>query len=486
MKKNKYFNKKYYLVFLFISLFYLINNFYSDGGYWFDEWVTLFVSNPNVNITEIYNRLSGHLDININGQSTKLGENVPPIYYLVLRFFFSNFGFIAENGRIFSLFFFLLSIFLFYHLLNNFCHKNYSLIGAIILSLNPLLIWMANETRIDTFLIFFSILNIYLFFISYYNKKLINYVLLFSSNIFLLSIYPLTLSIIISQIIFLFFNKLMFKEKKNYLILLIIISIGFYFLTNQKYLISKSLLDTKILHTQISNNFFIGFYFNTYFGNLYFGGFYLLISVILTVINYKKILKERNIIFLIILISSTYAMIILSSKFFIPIASPRYIIFIIPVIIYYLIYNFFLLEKTFTKYIKKDALFNVLLIFFITNIIITNDNRPIKKPPFNQALDIIQSNNEKNIYIIYDKYLSTYVPTIKKFKEYNFKILNEDFVSNDNIKSFAHLCINNPRFAVGKRNLPDDFNCSMYFEKFDIQHKVYINDFIINFYKNKQ
>ena len=73
MKKSKYFNKKYYLVFLFISLFYLINNFYSDGGYWFDEWVTLFVSNPNVNITEIYNRLSGHLDININGKSTKLG-----------------------------------------------------------------------------------------------------------------------------------------------------------------------------------------------------------------------------------------------------------------------------------------------------------------------------------------------------------------------------------------------------------------------------
>ena len=257
--KKKYLNKEYYFIFFFVSLFYLINNFYSEDGYWFDEWVTLFVSNPNVDITEIYSRISGHLDIYIDGQSVKLGENVPPIYYLVLRFFFGNFGFIAENGRIFSLLFFLLSIFLFYHLLNNFCHKNYSLIGAIILSLNPLLLWMANETRVDTFLVFFSILNIYLFLKSYYNKKIKNYFLLFTSNIFLLSIYPLTISIIISQIIFLFLDKLIFKQKNNYLILLIITSIIFYFLINQKYLISKSLLDTKILHSQLTSNFFKGF-----------------------------------------------------------------------------------------------------------------------------------------------------------------------------------------------------------------------------------
>lgn len=218
---------------------------------------------------------------------------------------------------------------------------------------------------------------------------------------------------------------------------------------------------------------------------MYFGGFYLLISIILTVINYKKILKDRNIIFLIILISSTYVMIILSSKFFVPIASPRYIIFIIPIIICYLIYNFFLLEKNFTKYINKDLFFNIILIFFIINIIVTNNNRPIKKPPFNQALDIIQSNNEKNIYIVYDKYLLTYVPTIKKFKKNNFKIVDEDLVNNDNIKSFAHLCINNPVFAVGKRILSDDPNCNIYFDKFDLYNKVYITDFIITFYKKK-
>ena len=208
-----------------------------------------------------------------------------------------------------------------------------------------------------------------------------------------------------------------------------------------------------------------------------------MLNVIFSIQNYKKILKEKNIIFIIILIISTYSMVIVSSIIFIPIATPRYIIYVIPIIIYYLIYNLALLEEKFTKYTNKKFLFFLILIFFIINLIITNDNRPVKKPPINRALSIIKYNNEENIYIIGDKYLLTYVPTIKKFKEYNFKIINNELVNSEKVKSFAYLCINNPRFGTNKKNLPDDPICNRLFKNFDLYKKVYITDFLITFYK---
>ncbi len=148
--------KKKSYIFILLSPLFLVYNFLYDPGYWFDEWATLFSSNPNVSLNEISNRIKGY--------ETGIPENVPPYYYLILRFYFQIFGFTAENGRIFSIIFFLLAIFVFTVLSKKLLGKNYFL-SVLMFSLNPLLIWMANETRVDTFLVFFCVLNLLIFII---------------------------------------------------------------------------------------------------------------------------------------------------------------------------------------------------------------------------------------------------------------------------------------------------------------------------------
>ena len=79
--------KKNITLFFLLTPFFLIYNFLYDTGYWFDEWATLYSSNPNVSLNEIISRIKGY--------ETGIPENVPSYYYLVLRFYFKIFGFTA-------------------------------------------------------------------------------------------------------------------------------------------------------------------------------------------------------------------------------------------------------------------------------------------------------------------------------------------------------------------------------------------------------
>ena len=202
--------KNYFFLFLPV-LFFLIYNFYFDPGYWYDEWATLFSSDPTIPLHEIYLRINGiYQGIYALGSE----ENVPPYYYLFLRFFFSIFGFTTENGRIFSVIFFILTIFIFIPLSKLVLGKHNNYLAVFMLSLNPLILWMANETRVDTFILFFSTLNIYFFLKSFHNQKINQFIYLFFSNIVMLSIYPLSFSIFFSQIVFLLY-QLIFSENKS-------------------------------------------------------------------------------------------------------------------------------------------------------------------------------------------------------------------------------------------------------------------------------
>ena len=63
-----------------VSTYLIFLNFYNESGYWYDEWCTLLSSDPNVGLKIIKERHAGNFE--------KPYENVPIIYYLVLRFFF--------------------------------------------------------------------------------------------------------------------------------------------------------------------------------------------------------------------------------------------------------------------------------------------------------------------------------------------------------------------------------------------------------------
>ena len=419
-------NKKDYLHYYLFSLsfIFLIYNFYNDSGYWFDEWSTLLNSDPEVPINKIYDR--------INGIGT-VGELAPKTYFLVLRFFFSIFGFTAENGRIFSIFFFILSIFTFYLLLKLFINKKNSLFIASILSLNPFMIWMANETRLDTFNIFFCILNIFFFF-KCLIKKNFKYILFYiTSSVLMLSIHPLTIPIILSQIFY-----VILKKKINYLIF-IILSCIIYFIINYSYITKGLSGELTPGHAKLQLNFFLSFYYNTFFGNKYFGAIYLIIFSLI-ILNLKKIINEKIILLSVVIIFSTYSLIIIGNLFSLHIAAPRYIEFIVPFTILTILYNIKNIDLEFkNKYIPSKKI----LIFFIVilNVFITNGNKPVKKPATKEALNIIKSNNIKHIYISPDQYFSIYLKSINYFKINNF-ILMKNVSTNQEKKilKFAYLC----------------------------------------------
>ena len=261
---------------------------------------------------------------------------------------------------------------------------------------------MANETRVDTFALFFSTLNVYLFFKLIQNNKKKYFIFLTLSNLVMLSIYPLTFSIFFSQIFFLFYKKFILKniEKKVFIsyILIFVLSFILYLILNYEYLALKFFFQ-RPFYVKLQIEFFFSLFFNIFFGNKYFGAIYLLFFLILLIKNLKNIFKDEIILFLSVIIVSTYSMVVISSFYFTPIASPRYIIFIIPILILWLIKNVFITKKII---INKIIIYS-LIIFPIINILFTNNDRPVKKPPIKEALHIIQDNNTKNIYVPYSK-----------------------------------------------------------------------------------
>ena len=150
MLYKKYYNKSLIFTSLILFLYstYLLReniNFFE--GYWFDEWCTLLNADPNSNLKIFFDRLNGNVE--------KPHENVPAIYYLILRLFFKLFGYTTENGRLFSLIFFLLSTISFYFLIQIYAGKTQSFFASSIFFSTPLIFWMSNETRVDMFLLFF-------------------------------------------------------------------------------------------------------------------------------------------------------------------------------------------------------------------------------------------------------------------------------------------------------------------------------------------
>jgi uncharacterized membrane protein len=101
IKNTIFHNKKNIFILLFITIigFFLrlYNNF--EQGYWADEILTLIISNP----------LLPHEQTLKNWKEL---DGSPVLYFYFLKIFFLIFGFTAENGRLFSVIFSTLLIFL--------------------------------------------------------------------------------------------------------------------------------------------------------------------------------------------------------------------------------------------------------------------------------------------------------------------------------------------------------------------------------------
>ena len=184
---------------------------------------------------------------------------------------------------------------------------------------------------------------------------------IFTKNFFLFSIFmllaifshPFSIIILGSLICFTFVDYFFFKVKnKKINISLILISIfTLFFLFH--YLQYVSLITDAINWIQQPGlKFFTNFYFSKFFGSRLLGIIHLVTLIFLSFYLWKKIIYNKKIIFLYIMLFLSYFVPLIYGYFLKPIIFPRYIIFVlIPIILIISILIFYLENKNLRRFL---------------------------------------------------------------------------------------------------------------------------------------
>jgi len=93
--------------------------------------------------------------------SNPYDPNIPPLYYLITHFIM-DLGDKEWILRFPSVLFSVLSVFLFYLVLNNWLGRKHGLMGALVMALSPFHIWYSQEARPYALLILLSLLSLWL------------------------------------------------------------------------------------------------------------------------------------------------------------------------------------------------------------------------------------------------------------------------------------------------------------------------------------
>ena len=436
----------------------LIFRFYNLGydNLWFDEIFSFWVTDPNLSFSETFTRV-------------KSTESIPFLYYYLVKICNFFFGYDPIVGRIFSALFGFLSIFTVSHLCKRFVNNKSYLVALCLTSLNIYLIIYSQEMRVYI-LTFFLISLALTFFFNLYEEeksKVLTKNFVFFSIFMLLSIFSHPFSIIIlgSLICFTFVDYLFFKvENKKIITSLILVSIfTLFFLFH--YLEYVSLVtDTINWINQPDLKFYSNFYFSKFFGSRLLGIIHLVSLILLTFYLRKKIIKNKKIIFLYIMLFFSYFIPLIYGYFLKPIIVPRYIIFVlIPIILIISILIFYLENKN----LRRSLIF--FLIFLNLGNHFTESTikqffyeRQKFKPDFDAAFEKIKSSktnkiilykeNKNNQKIDYNQLvLFNYIKTIISNREYEINLLNSD-LENYNGKIW-NICLTNP---INKCNKPSD------------------------------
>jgi len=449
LKKNNFFFL-FFLIFLIGFFFRYYNNFYE--GYWSDEILTLIISNPSLSRAEMIQQWWKH-------------DGSPIIYFFLLKYFFNFFGFTAENGRIFSLIFSILTILLSIKFFN-IRYKNELLLSAIfLLAINIFLIWQAKETRIPSSVSFFSMLNVVFFYYLLKKRNKFNFFLLFLFNLLLICYYPFTFTIVISQFIYLCFLTRKIKKILIYLFYYSLI-ILLYIYINFDYLTLHGSRGLGHIGT-INYKFFFNYFFSTYFGTYFFGGLCLIIFFLAFIKNLIKKTHIGDIIYFhILIIIFTYIFLILYTLFKTEIAVSRYFIFLIPSIIF--------ITTDFFK-IKKIIFLRLFLLIAFANTIYSLQKGLIPKPPMKELISVL-SLKESNIILHNENWFEIYFNNYIKISQ-KYKIIDKSQANK--YDKIWFVCFNNIRADRGYLKLNDEEKCNMNLDKFIKQKVIYIPDFKI-------
>ena len=472
----KIFNNKIFIYIFFTILSFLIRYYLFEGREsWHDEWHTIYVANPNISTAETLARYYGD-----KGRGSFLTEFYPHIYIFILKYFFTVFGYIDINGRWLSLIMGTLTVPLTIYLLNIFLDIKKTFFLGVVITFNLFLIWQSLEIRAHSILVFISIINIILFYKLLNNKNYFNIITYGVVSIFLLSLWPISGAIFFGKTIYILKKFIIEKVFEKKIFLLFTFILFAYIILNIDYL--ELNLTRESHYTSLYSSFFYNYHFRSFFGSPILGGFYLIAFLFLLIKNSKKIIfsnEKENLIIYIIL--SSYFLTLAYTLLKASIMSPKYVIFILPLIITWICIE---LDK-----IDKNNIVKIFLIFLTVLFCkLEINNSPIKRPPTNEALKIIKKDNSKYITTVESAVFDNYLATKRIFVEENFILLDEKNNYSEITKSFWFICLNNARFVVGKKSdLEDQKKCKNFNVKNDNFKKtkeLKINDFILKKFEN--
>ena len=430
-------NEKY--LFFFICSIGILLRYYNHSfdDLWYDEVISFWIANPEFTTQE---SLANHSLIEVNSIT----------YYLILKFFFTIFGYSVENGRLLSVIFGLLSIFSISYLHWLISRNSSYLFAAFLFSLNIFLISFSQEVRVYSLLVFFSALSLIFFFKVLDKNKNFFYLLGFNlSSLVLVSLHPFSLIIFFSYCLYLTLLFIKLKKFNIYLILSILLSfISAFFIYYYSFLLAAKGTGEYFWIVNPDLGFYSNFYFSSFFGSRFMGLVFLITFLFLIYFNYKKLLNIKPITLFVIIIFLSYILPITFGYLFKPILVSRYIIFVLIPIISFISLTIFEIKNKFKNY----------LIFFLVLITIGNHfteqtvkqffgNRIVAKPEYTSAVKYINESKYKNYILKVEKMknneasisaISNYISTINNENSFNVKMISLSDIDKETF--FWHLC----------------------------------------------
>ena len=412
MKNNSEHSKLNFSLITIPIIFYLIFSVYQINieDLWFDEMATFWVTNPFVDNSTTY-------------QNILLSENTPPIYYYVVKYFFNLFGYNPYILRVPNIFFFLISIYIFYLIIIKFSiDRKFILFSLLLFSLNHFLISYSHEGRVYIFYLLTSLflINSYLNLIDRNNNNL-KFLLFFLFSF--ISINTFLFSFIIIGSIFLFEIFFMKKNKDFFIInIILILSILLSYFINLDFFNKMLTFNPSSIQNPSLDFYLFNFFFKQYFGSKIMGYLFIIAFIYSVYLIIKEKFYFDKMLFLFLLLISSYLVPIIYGYIISPVLLDKYIIYVVPVIILFIGIGFSRINYKFKNY---------LMILFLTvtlaNQVIKNIKKEINKPEFTKILEFI-NNNEKITFFktsfgdngnkFHNEYLSNYLFQIIKFKKF--------------------------------------------------------------------
>ncbi len=424
---------------------------------WLDELNSFWVADPDLSYSETVFR------------HNKSDFHNPILFNLILKFFFKTVGYNPDLARYLTSFFGSLS-FIFIGLISYQEKKsNYFLLTTFLACVSIYIIKYSQELRPYSLLLLTSSLNIYFFLrlIRSEKKKRSDVTLFVLFSVINYSVNPFSLIIFFSQITYIFFRYLFFKEdyKKFFAILLAILIVYFFF--NFKYIIYQISFDSYMLSSDIKN-VFDGFYFPRFFGSKIMGYLYLILLIFLIIRNRKIFfLKENNFMFFLILIFLSYIVPLFYGLIRTPVLHDRYIIFIlIPI---FVLLPFLIKEISNNK--TKISLIIFLVFMTLSNHYIEIFKRINTKPEFKKTLNYVKKHSINNFVIDLGStsfFFTNYIKNLndKEFSKFTFIENNDQKYQS---KNFWLICYStDPNFKCEPKNANNhilvDTNKNLYVE----------------------